>query len=231
MNTIVIYKNTLIAQNDSLNLPFEKIINSDYTYSVNGEIVKKGEFVNSRPVGSWQYNIMSENSKIDTSLYWQESQKDNYSLCYPSIWKKIENNDSTRLFIFDLAPNLERKLIKNQYFIILRHNENKSVESYNDYYNRFVREKNQVEWFDNLKLTLDGNVIGYFNRYQAKINDVNCFVLNYNFQIEKTVYDVSMKVDKNEDKSISQLLFFETLRSFFINDKPVIQRKGILKIE
>ena len=195
------------------------------------KIVKEGKFENTKPIGYWQYNIISDSSTIETSIIWEEEKNKNCSINYSSNWELIETGDSTKLFIFDLKPELDRKVIDNHFFIVLRHNQNKTVESYNEYYNRVIHNENKVEWFDKYKLTIDGKIIGYFNRYQVMTKGIDILILNYNLQKDNIVYDVTMKIDNDDDKSLSQLIFFETLRSFHINEELAIPHEGFLKIE
>ena len=231
LNDILIYKDTFITQNDSTTLSFEKIMNGDYSYRIKEDIVKRGTYRDSKPVGEWDYYLIGESSRVDTSIYWKENNQGTYSIHYPSTWKHIERKDSTFKYIFDLAPNIEKTVLRNNYFIISRHYGDETLEEYNSNYNNVVKSDYKVEWMDNFDVTLNGNLIGYFNRYLLINNEEKRFVLNYNLMNDNAVYDITMKVNDIDNKSIPHLLFFETLRTYYINSEPILKRQGILKIE
>ena len=232
LNQIIIVDESLIAQNDTLvisNTDFKRTMNSDYTYNVNGKLYKRGKYENSKKVGFWKYKLSNRNSEIDTFFIWRELQNQNLSLSIPSSWKTINKPDSATLFIFDLKPDLERDLVNNNYLIVIEHDKgSKSSTSFNDYYNQQIKEQYQLNGSDNFEITLNDKLIGYFNRY---VVDSKYYIIDYNFENNESVYEITMKVDYEKNQSLPQLVFFEFIRTISIDNALVIDRKGKLDIK
>ncbi|WP_321344474.1 hypothetical protein [uncultured Draconibacterium sp.] len=229
LNTVYIFNKTLVAKNDTIDIPFKRIINGEYTYKINGSIIKKGTLKNSQNIGYWQYNIDDDNQQIDTSFIWKTENKLNHSLCYPSTWQSLENTDSAMLFVFDLQPEIEKETFNNYYLIILKRKiGEKSIESFNEYYINQAQEAYDVQANDNFKIILDGKTIGYYNRFYA---DAKYYLLNYNFCDNNYAYDISMKTNFPQDQAMNQLVFLEFIRSFSVRELPILPRKGLLEIK
>lgn len=233
LNNIVVYRDSLKVINDSITIPISKILNGNYSLKVGGNLYKSGVLYESQNVGEWNYTIRSVNDKSrNTSIVWKRHNYNNYNckLSVPSKWTKISNIDSSYICIFNLLPNQDRSIIETDFLVVKRQiKKGKTLKGYNNYYNKSTLKSNKVMISDNYIISINSKKIGYFNRYALLDGNYNLFVVNYNFEDNIYVYDVTLKTNDN-DTELSQLVFFEVLRSLSFNNEVVLSRNGILDI-
>lgn len=228
-NSFVFSVDSIITKNDSISIPFKKMYNGDYTYKVNGNVYKRGSYVNGINVGHWTYNVIAGNSySFDWRVAPIELSKGKINA--PKDWSIFESRDSSNLITFDLQPQLKRKTLTNEYFTILRHENigSKSLGSYNEYYKRNINKRNVVG--ENYFIMSIDKRQYLFNRFIISKDKQTLFLYNINGQFDDSIIDVSM-VTKNDDTVRNQLIFLEVIRSLKIGNIPFMPRVGVLKME
>ena len=229
LNTIYIYDGYLSTSNDTINIPLERIIDGKYTFEVNNELIKTGNLLNSSNDGNWEYRLINDSNTVNLTVDWTRLIENGYSYSLPNYWKEVEANDTKKIITIDLKPNLERTSLNNNYLVIQTFKkEGKTLKSFNSYNINSIQDLFKINSHDYIKVELNDSIYGYYNRY---VTSSGTQILNYNFETHDSVYELSFKADNDFDKTLNQLLFFEFIRSFNINSKPILPRKGKLDIE
>jgi len=203
--------------------------NGYYTYRVNNEIYKKGNYVNGINVGHWTYDVVAGNSyTLDwrlTPIVLPEGE-----INTPKKWAIFESADSSNFVTFDLHPDVKKETLTKNYFTALRHKnlKNMSLTSYNEYCKRNIYKRNVVG--ENcIVISIDERQFLY-NIFIIKKDDQMLFVYNINGKFDGEIIDVSM-VTESDDNTKNQLIFLEVPRTLKIENKPFLPRVGVLEMK
>ncbi|SMO93737.1 hypothetical protein SAMN06265379_1211 [Saccharicrinis carchari] len=192
LNTIYIYEGHISTSNDTINMPLERVINGDYIFEVNKEILKSGNLTNSCNDGVWEYHIVEKNSTLDSIVHWSLKATEELSYSIPETWKLIQISDTIKIIAIDLKPEFNRSSLDNNYLVVQKiRKEGKSLKSFNSFNTQSIQGLFKIKAHDYCKVELNDSICGYYNRY-VTLNETQ--ILNYNFETLNAVYELTVSV-------------------------------------
>lgn len=175
----------------------------DWEYYHKGEIITKGEFKNSNPIGIWNYKNFG---KVEWVI--KENIDGKYHLSLPKSWKIIKANHISMETVNDTI--LDNFNVKIEIDVV------KADISLDDLYvNISDKFKNENEEFFKIKkwVTLDG-VKSFLFEFKTKFRDDNVFIVNnIYFEFNNEIYSISIYVRESSNYAY-KIIEEQIIRSF-----------------
>jgi hypothetical protein len=228
-NNIAIIDNQILAFNDSVSIPYQKVYNGNFKLNINGTLYKEGVYNNAMNIGEWNY-FVSPNKKF--IINWNLERDTWYAvkLSVPKHWEEMVNIETPTVAFYNIKPDINREFIEDNYVSIMVHSSigDKSLNGYNEYYNENMSSKKNTD-SDHFLITIDGYKY-FFNRFIFKKDGDQIIVLNLNAKLNDSIVDITMnKTDFNP--TLCQIEFFELLRTVKVNNNLVFPHIGIIEMQ
>jgi hypothetical protein len=202
------------------------------------DLLMIGDMKNGIPAGQWKYNIYPD-SIIDIEWNSYTNKNESFKIIYPTGWHVFPSKKG----LFQVSMIQDTASLNDNYFLILSHDKT----TYKDltkikYLKKFVSSlsKNTVKKYTNHSIVDEDSSKYFYSYYQLNKDEKSVLILNFLFDKNNTIYDVTLSVD---DKNISQsindrflsrynVIFLEMVRSIRINGERIFSPfKKIIKLD